>query len=584
MAGSRSLWRANGMKEEQFGLPIIGIVNSFSQLAPGHIHLHEIGQYVKSLIEQRGCFAAEFNAIAIEEVLSMGHEGMLYSLPSRDLIADSIEYMANAHRIDALFCISNGEIVTSGMLMAAMCLNIPTIFVSGGPMESGTYKGKNINLTDAQMVSADKKYTDEEIEEIEKKVCPGCGSVPFTLMDCLTEALGMALPGNGTIPATHTNRRRLFEKAASVIVQKAGLYYFENDDSVLPRSIATKAAFENAMAVNLAMGGSSNTVLHLLAIAREAGVNFSIDDADRLSRKIPVLCNVASHSGYHMQDINRAGGVMAILGELKAAGLIDSSVRRVGYKNLEECLKKYNIRSEHLSQKARKFYLSAPAGQFSRTLGSQSNYHSTFDTDRIRGCIRDIHHAYLKEGGLAVLKGNLAPDGCIVKTTGEDQSIFLFEGNARVYESQEQAMEGILNDEVKAGEVVVIRYEGPKGGPGMPEMLYPALYLKSKGLDKVCALISDGRFSDSISGLSVGHISPEAASGGIIAILQNGDPVEINIPAHSIEVKISPEEIEQRLSKIKTYQPLRGNRFISRSLKIYAEFVSSAVKGAVREL
>lgn len=588
MAGARSLWRANGMKEEQFGMPIIGIVNSFTQLVPGHVHLHEVGQFVKKLIEDRGCFAAEFNTIAIDDGIAMGHDGMLYSLPSRDIIADSVEYMANAHKVDALVCISNCDKITPGMLMAAMRLNIPTVFVSGGPMEAGKFNGKGVDLIDAMVMSADSSYSDSDIEKIEKSACPGCGSCSgmFTAnsMNCLNEALGLALPGNGTILATHTNRRRLFEKAASLIVQMAGQYYFEGDDSVLPRSIATKAAFENAMSLDIAMGGSTNTVLHLLAIAHEAGVDFTMNDIDRLSRKIPVLCKVAPNSSYHIQDVNRAGGIMAILGELAAAGLIDTSVKRVGYANLEACLEKYNIKSPHLSQKARKFYLSAPAGKFSTELGSQNEYHSDFDADRVKGCIRDVEHAYFKDGGLAVLTGNIAQKGCVVKTAGVDESLFLFKGNARVFESQEQAMNGILNDEVKAGDIVVIRYEGPKGGPGMQEMLYPTSYLKSKHLDKACALITDGRFSGGTSGLSIGHVSPEAAAGGAIAIVRNGDPIEINIPARSINLLVSDEEIATRMETMKAFKPVNRDRSIPLSLQAYAMLVSSADKGAVREL
>lgn len=588
MAGARSLWRANGMKDEQFGMPIIGIANSFTQFVPGHVHLHEIGQYVKSLIEERGCFAAEFNTIAIDDGIAMGHDGMLYSLPSRDIIADSVEYMANAHKIDALVCISNCDKITPGMLMAAMRLNIPTIFVSGGPMEAGNFNGKGVDLIDAMVMSADSTYSDADIEKIEKSACPGCGSCSgmFTAnsMNCLNEALGLALPGNGTIVATHTNRRRLFEKAASLIVQMAGQYYFEGDDSVLPRSIATKAAFENAMSLDIAMGGSTNTVLHLLAIAHEAGVNFTMQDIDRLSRKIPVLCKVAPNSHYHIQDVNRAGGIMSILGELADAGLIDTSVNRVGYKNLAACLDKYNIKSTNLSKKAQKFYLSSPAGKFSNVLGSQNEYYKEFDSDRKKGCIRDLEHAYFKDGGLAVLTGNIAKDGCIVKTAGVDESLFIFKGTARVFESQEQAMNGILNDEVKAGDVVVIRYEGPKGGPGMQEMLYPTSYLKSKHLDKACALITDGRFSGGTSGLSIGHVSPEAAAGGAIAIVRNGDPIEINIPQRSINLMIGDEEIATRLADQKSFKPENRDRQIPLSLQAYAMLVSSADKGAVREI
>lgn len=589
MAGARSLWRANGMKDGQFGMPVIGIVNSFTQLVPGHVHLHEIGQYVKQLIEERGCFAAEFNTIAIDDGIAMGHDGMLYSLPSREIIADSVEYMANAHKVDALICISNCDKITPGMLMATMRLNIPTIFVSGGPMEAGSFKNKNVDLIDAMVMSADTGYSDAEIEELERNACPGCGccSGMFTAnsMNCLNEALGLALPGNGTIVATHTNRRRLFEKAASLIVQMAGKYYFEGDDSVLPRSIATKAAFENAMSLDIAMGGSTNTVLHLLAIAHEAGVDFTMKDIDRLSRKIPVLCKVAPNSDFHIQDVNRTGGIMAILGVLADAGLIDTSVKRVGsYKTLGDCLKKYNIHSPQFSQKAQKFYLSAPGGKPSRELGSQSKYYAQFDTDRCMGCVRDIEHAYFKDGGLAVLTGNIAPQGCIVKTAGVDESLFIFRGKAKVFESQEQAMNGILNDQVEAGDVVVIRYEGPKGGPGMQEMLYPTSYLKSKHLDKACALITDGRFSGGTSGLSIGHVSPEAAAGGAISIVEDGDRIEINIPERTINLLVSNEEIASRLAGQKSFRPKNRERHIPKSLQAYAMLVSSADKGAVRSI
>ncbi|RGU73350.1 dihydroxy-acid dehydratase [Odoribacter splanchnicus] len=588
MAGARSLWRANGMKDEQFGMPVIGIVNSFTQFVPGHTHLHEIGQYVKTLIEERGCFAAEFNTIAIDDGIAMGHDGMLYSLPSREIIADSVEYMANAHQVDALFCISNCDKITPGMLMAAMRLNIPTIFVSGGPMEAGNFDGKGIDLIDAMVMSADSRCSDADIEKIERWACPGCGSCSgmFTAnsMNCLNEALGLALPGNGTIVATHTNRRRLFEKAASLIVQMAGRYYFEGDDSVLPRNIATKAAFGNAMSLDIAMGGSTNTVLHLLAIAHEAGVDFTMQDIDRLSRKVPVLCKVAPNSHFHIQDVNRAGGILSILGELAAAGLIDTTVNRVGYKNLAECLSKYNLKSPKLTQKAQKFYLSAPGGKFSRELGSQSKTYARFDTDRRMGCIRDVDHAYFKDGGLAVLTGNIARNGCIVKTAGVDESLFVFRGRAKVFESQEQAMNGILNDEVKAGDVVVIRYEGPKGGPGMQEMLYPTSYLKSKHLDKACALITDGRFSGGTSGLSIGHISPEAAAGGALAIVRDGDLIEIDIPARTINLLLSDPDIAARLAAQKNFEPAGRKRTVPKSLQAYARFVSSADQGAVRIL
>lgn len=588
MAGARSLWRANGMKDEQFGMPVIGIVNSFTQLVPGHVHLHEIGQYVKSLIEQRGCFAAEFNTIAIDDGIAMGHDGMLYSLPSREIIADSVEYMANAHKVDALVCISNCDKITPGMLMAAMRLNIPAIFVSGGPMEAGNFKDGKVDLIDAMVMSADSNYSDADIDRLERSACPGCGccSGMFTAnsMNCLNEALGLALPGNGTIVATHTNRRRLFEKAASLIVRMAGRYYFEGDESVLPRSIATKAAFENAMSLDIAMGGSTNTVLHLLAIAQEAGVDFTMQDIDRLSRKIPVLCKVAPNSHYHIQDVNRAGGVMAILGVLADHGLIDTAVYRVGYKNLAECLNKYYIHSPKFTQKAQKFYLSAPGEKYSRELGSQSKYFAEFDVDRKMGCIRDPEHAYFKDGGLAVLTGNIAPQGCIVKTAGVDESMLTFRGKAKVYESQEQAINGILNDEIKAGDVVVIRYEGPKGGPGMQEMLYPTSYLKSKHLDKTCALITDGRFSGGTSGLSIGHVSPEAAAGGNIALIRTHDEIEINIPERSINLLVSGEELASRRAQQTAFKPENRDRYVPKSLQAYALFVSSADRGAVRTI
>lgn len=586
MAGARSLWRANGMKDEQFGMPVIGIVNSFTQLVPGHAHLHEIGQYVKGLIEARGCFAAEFNTIAIDDGIAMGHDGMLYSLPSREIIADSVEYMANAHKVDALVCISNCDKITPGMLMAAMRLNIPTVFVSGGPMEAGEFNGKSVDLIDAMVMSADSSVSDADIEKLERNACPGCGccSGMFTAnsMNCLNEALGLALPGNGTIVATHTNRRRLFEKAASLIVQMAGRYYFEGDDSVLPRSIATKAAFENAMSLDIAMGGSTNTVLHLLAIAHEARVDFTMRDIDRLSRRVPVLCKVAPNSHYHIQDVNRAGGIMAILGVLADNGLIDTTVKRIGYKDLAECLGKYYIHSPKFTQKAQKFYLSAPGYDHSRELGSQSKYYAEFDTDRCMGCIRDPQHAYFKDGGLAVLTGNMAQKGCIVKTAGVDASLFVFRGRAKVFESQEQAMNSILNNEIQAGDVVVIRYEGPKGGPGMQEMLYPTSYLKAKHLDKACALITDGRFSGGTSGLSIGHVSPEAAAGGMIGIVRDGDPIEINIPGRSINLMISEEEITTRRAAQKIYRPVNRDRQVPKSLQAYAMLVSSADCGAVR--
>ncbi len=588
MAGARSLWIANGMKREQMGKPVIGIANSFTQFVPGHTHLHEIGQIVKGEIEKLGCFAAEFNTIAIDDGIAMGHDGMLYSLPSRDIIADSVEYMANAHKVDALVCISNCDKITPGMLMATMRLNIPTIFVSGGPMEAGEWNGKALDLITAMVVSADESVSDEENANVETHACPGCGSCSgmFTAnsMNSLNEAIGLALPGNGSVLATHANRRALFVKAASLIVEMAKRYYEDGDDSVLPRSIATKAAFENAMSLDIAMGGSSNTVLHLLAIAREAHVDFTMKDIDRLSRKIPVLCKVAPNSEYHMQDVNRAGGIMEIMGILADGGLIDTSVLRVGYKSLADCLDKCRISSPHFTEEASKIYRSAPAGKFSTVMASQECYYENFDTDRVKGCIRDIEHAYFKDGGLAVLFGNLAEDGCIVKTAGVDEELFRFKGSAKVFESQEQAVEGILGDKVKSGDVVVIRYEGPKGGPGMQEMLYPTSYLKSKHLGKECALITDGRFSGGTSGLSIGHVSPEAASGGVIAYVKDGDMISIDIPARRISLEITPEELERRKAELKEFKPKGRNREIPRSLKAYSLLVSSADKGAVRVL
>ncbi len=586
MAGARSLWRANGMKKEQMGMPVIGIANSFTQMVPGHVHLHEIGQYVKSLIERQGCFAAEFNTIAIDDGIAMGHDGMLYSLPSRDIIADSVEYMANAHKVDALVCISNCDKITPGMLMAAMRLNIPAVFVSGGPMEAGVFRGRGVDLIDAMVMSADASCTDADADEIEASACPGCGSCSgmFTAnsMNCLNEAIGLALAGNGTVVATHENRKALFARAAEIIVRNAKRYYFEGDDSVLPRSIATKAAFENAMSLDIAMGGSTNTVLHLLAVAHEAGVDFTMADIDRLSRKIPVLCKVAPNGHYHVQDVNRAGGIMGILGELDRCGLIDTSVRRVDSPSLAATLESYGVASPSFSDEARKLYLSAPAGRHSREMASQAEYYKDMDTDRTEGCIRDAEHAYFRDGGLAVLTGNIARNGCIVKTAGVDESLFRFSGKAKVFESQEQAMNGILNDEVRAGDVVVIRYEGPKGGPGMQEMLYPTSYLKSKHLDKACALITDGRFSGGTSGLSIGHVSPEAASGGEIGIIRDGDTIDIDIPSRRIDLCISEQELAERMAAWSVRKPVGRDREVPQSLRAYSLLVSSADRGAVR--
>ena len=586
MAGARSLWRANGMKPEQMGMPVIGIANSFTQMVPGHVHLHEIGQYAKGLIEEQGCFAAEFNTIAIDDGIAMGHDGMLYSLPSRDIIADSVEYMANAHKVDALVCISNCDKITPGMLMASMRLNIPTIFVSGGPMEAGNYRGRGADLIDAMVLSADENCSDADADEIEACACPGCGSCSgmFTAnsMNCLNEALGLALPGNGTIVATHANRKALFAKAAKLIVENAKRYYFEGDESVLPRSIATKAAFENAMSLDIAMGGSTNTVLHLLAVAHEANVDFTMADIDRLSRKIPVLCKVAPNGHYHIQDVNRAGGIMGILGELAKNNLIDGTALRVDSPSLADTINSHYYGSESFTDEARQIYLSAPANRYSRQMGSQECYYEAMDQDHANGCIRDMDHAYFRDGGLAVLTGNIARKGCIVKTAGVDQSLMQFSGKAKVFESQEQAMNGILGGEVEAGDVVVIRYEGPKGGPGMQEMLYPTSYLKSKHLDKVCALITDGRFSGGTSGLSIGHVSPEAASGGEIGIICDGDIIDIDITNRSINLRITDSELQERMAAWSSHKPKNRDRIVPQSLKAYSLLVSSADQGAVR--
>jgi dihydroxy-acid dehydratase len=591
MAGARSLWRANGMKEENFGKPVIAVVNSFSQFVPGHVHLHEAGQFVKKEIEKHGCFAAEFNTIAIDDGIAMGHNGMLYSLPSRELIADSVEYMCNAHLADAMICISNCDKITPGMMMAAMRLNIPAVFVSGGPMEAGLYGKRYIDLIDVMIDGADDTVSDNELSEIEKLACPTCGSCSgmFTAnsMNCLNEALGLALPGNGTVLATHANRLKLIEKAASLIVRIADRYYFEGDNSVLPRSIATKNAFMNSMALDIAMGGSTNTVLHILAIAHEAKVDFTMKDIDALSRKIPNICKVAPSSHYHVQDVNRAGGIMAIMGELERSELIDSSVKRVDYPTLHNAISDWDIMGGKAIHEAFNFFKSAPAMKRSLVMGSQNIMFKELDTDRQNGCIRSTKYPYNKDGGLAVLYGNLAIDGCIVKTAGVDADLFTFTGNAVVFESQEDAVEGILADKVKEGDAVVIRYEGPKGGPGMQEMLYPTSYIKSKGLGRKCALITDGRFSGGTSGLSVGHVSPEAAAKGALAVIKNGDIIEINISERTINVKLSDDELVQRLKKEadkgeKAFKPNARNREISTSLKAYAAIVSSAVTGAVK--
>ena len=582
MAGARALWVANGMKKEMIGKPIIAIVNSFTQFVPGHTHLHEIGQQVKAEIEKLGCFAAEFNTIAIDDGIAMGHDGMLYSLPSREIIADSVEYMVNAHKADAMVCISNCDKITPGMLMAAMRLNIPAVFVSGGPMEAGEWNGQHLDLIDAMIKSADSSVSDEDVAQIENHACPGCGccSGMFTAnsMNCLNEAIGLALPGNGTILATHANRAQLFKDAAALIVKNAYKYYEEGDESVLPKSIATREAFLNAMTLDIAMGGSTNTVLHLLAIAHEAGVNFTMDDIDMLSRRVPCLCKVAPNTQkYHIQDVNRAGGILNILNELSKGGLLDTSVNRVDGMTLAEAITKYNINQEEVDADAWRIYTSAPANKFNIQLGSQNTYYQALDTDRANGCIRDLEHAYSKDGGLAVLKGNIAQDGCVVKTAGVDESIWKFSGPAKVFDSQEAACDGILGGKVVSGDVVVITHEGPKGGPGMQEMLYPTSYIKSKHLGKECALITDGRFSGGTSGLSIGHISPEAAAGGNIGKIVDGDIIEIDIPNRSINVRLSDEELAER-----PMAPVTRNRVVSKSLRAYASMVSSADKGGVR--
>ncbi len=582
MAGARALWVASGMKQEQFGKPIIAIVNSFTQFVPGHTHLHDIGQIVKAEIERMGCYAAEFNTIAIDDGIAMGHDGMLYSLPSRDIIADSVEYMVNAHKADAMICISNCDKVTPGMLMAAMRLNIPTVFCSGGPMEAGRWRGENADLITAMVKGADPSISDSEINEIEQCACPGCGccSGMFTAnsMNSLTEAIGLALPGNGTILATHENRIRLFKDAARQVVENAFKYYEDGDESVLPRNIATRAAFLNAMALDIAMGGSTNTVLHLLAVAQEAGADFTMKDIDTLSRRVPCLCKLAPNTQkYSVQECNRAGGIFGIMNELAKGGLIDTGVKRVDGKSLGEQLKKYDITENAIDQEADRIYQSAPGRRFSTQMGSQNERWGTLDTDRTDGCIRDIAHAYTKDGGLAVLYGNIAEDGCVVKTAGVDPSIWKFRGPAKVFDSQEDACEGILGGKVKSGDCVVITHEGPKGGPGMQEMLYPTSYIKSMHLGTECALVTDGRFSGGTSGLSIGHVSPEAAAGGNIGKIIDGDIIEIDIPNRSINVCLTESELAARQQR-----PLTRQRTVSKALKAYAQSVSSADKGGVR--
>jgi dihydroxy-acid dehydratase len=582
MAGARALWVAAGMKHEQMGKPIIAIVNSFTQFVPGHTHLHEIGQIVKQEIEAMGCYAAEFNTIAIDDGIAMGHDGMLYSLPSRDLIADSVEYMVNAHKADAMICISNCDKVTPGMLMASMRLNIPTIFCSGGPMEAGRWKGQNADLITAMINGGDTSVSDEDLEKIENSACPGCGSCSgmFTAnsMNSLTEAIGLSLPGNGTILATHENRIRLFKDAARQIVKNAYAYYEDGDESVLPKNIATRDAFLNAMTLDIAMGGSTNTILHLLAVAQEAGAEFKMEDIDKLSRAVPCLCMLSPNTQkYSVQECNRAGGILGILNELNRGGLIRGNVNRVDRLTLDEAISKYDITGNTVNDEANRIYHSAPGRRFSTKMGSQNEQWESLDTDRENGCIRDLQHAYTKDGGLAVLFGNIAQKGCVVKTAGVAPELWHFEGPAVCFDSQEDVCEGILGGKVKSGDCVVITHEGPKGGPGMQEMLYPTSYIKSRHLGKECALITDGRFSGGTSGLSIGHISPEAASGGNVGKIKDGDIIVIDIPSRSINVKLSDEELAAR-----PQQPLKRDRVVSKALKAYAQSVASADLGGVR--
>ena len=591
MAGARSLWRAAGMKEDQIGKPVIAIVNSFTQFVPGHTHLHPIGQKVKEVFDSMGYFAAEFNTIAVDDGIAMGHDGMLYSLPSRDLIADSIEYMANAHKVDALFCISNCDKITPGMFMAAMRLNLPVVFVSGGPMEAGEADGKSYDLIDAMVMSADDKVSDKKLSMIEKLACPTCGSCSgmFTAnsMNCLNEAIGLALPGNGTILATHINRERLFEDAAEVLINNINRYYFEGDDSVLPRNIASREAFMNAMRLDIAMGGSTNTVLHLLAIAYEAKVEFKMKDIDELSRSTPVLCKVSPNSSYHIQDVNRAGGILGIMAELDRGKLLNTTVNRLDGLTLKEAIQKYDLFSNERSEDAIRIYSSAPGGGRNLKMASQKARFNTLDTDREQGCIRSMENAYSQDGGLAILYGNIATKGSIVKTAGVKESVLQFTGRAKVFNSQDAACDAILKNEIVEGDVIVIRYEGPRGGPGMQEMLYPTSYLKSKGLGEKCALITDGRFSGGTSGLSIGHISPEAAEKGEIALIRDEDTIEINIPQRKINLLISDQEFEERRKQEEAegkagWKPGDRKRNITRALKAYASMVTSADRGAIR--
>ena len=593
MAGARALWRATGLKDEDFQKPLIAISNSYTQFVPGHVHLKDMGDLVASEIKKAGGIAREFNTIAVDDGIAMGHDGMLYSLPSRDVIADSVEYMVNAHCADALVCISNCDKITPGMLMAAMRLNIPTIFVSGGPMEAGKTKlaNHNLDLVDAMVIAVDESASDEKVEEFERSACPTCGSCSgmFTAnsMNCLTEALGLSLPGNGSLLATHSARRDLFLSAGRTIVSLAKKYYESNDESVLPRSIANVKAFENAMTLDIAMGGSTNTILHLLAAVHEGMIDFSLADIDKLSRKVPQLCKVApSTPNYHMEDVHRAGGVMGILGELNRAGLIHNDLPTVHSASLKEALEKWDVMVTH-DEKVNEFYKAGPAGIPTQTAFSQSTRWPSVDADRATGCIRSIENAYSEEGGLAILTGNLAPDGCVVKTAGVDESIHIFEGPAFVTESQEEAVDAILNELVKPGDIVLVRYEGPKGGPGMQEMLYPTSYLKSKNLGKSCALVTDGRFSGGTSGLSIGHVSPEAAAGGVIGLVKNGDLIKINIPMRSISLAVSEDELDSRRKELESYgwKPKKPRpRNVTPALKAYSKLATSADKGAVRDL
>ncbi len=597
MAGARALWRATGMKDGDFGKPIIAVVNSFTQFVPGHVHLKDLGQLVAREIEAAGGVAKEFNTIAIDDGIAMGHGGMLYSLPSRELIADSVEYMVNGHCADAMVCISNCDKITPGMLMAALRLNIPAVFVSGGPMEAGKVewqsKTVSLDLIDAMIMAADDKVSDQEVDRVERSACPTCGSCSgmFTAnsMNCLTEALGLALPGNGTLLATHADRRELFLRAGRTAVSLCKRWYEQDDASVLPRSIASFAAFENAMTLDVAMGGSTNTVLHLLAAAHEAGVKFTMADIDRISRRVPCLCKVApSTQQYHMEDVHRAGGIMAILGELERAGLIHRELPTVHSKTMGEALEIYDVMRTH-DTAVFDFYRAAPGGVPSQVAFSQDRRYAEHDLDRSAGCIRDRANAYSQDGGLAVLFGNIAEQGCIVKTAGVDESVLKFTGSARVYESQEDAVTGILGDEVQPGEVVIVRYEGPKGGPGMQEMLYPTSYIKSKGLGKACALLTDGRFSGGTSGLSIGHASPEAAAGGAIGLVENGDSIEIDIPGRRIHLAVGAEELQRRRAAMEArgataWKPVKRERAVSSALLAYAAMTTSADTGAVRDV